>query len=362
MQKIIIFLLLPVLSFAQPKSNSFEIKGQIIGLKDSSQVILKSGNNGKTVATATSANGTFVLTGSLADPDILQLSFSGIKDLTDLFISNEQVSISGDIHSISSFKISGSQTELDYQIFKVQLDPYKDKLSKLATQINSEKDATTRNNLMKEFNEGKTALIKSASAFMKQKPESSISPFVLYVINPLLEGGITEIESYYNSFVGEAKKGPYAKVIENAINESKLGVVGSMSLDFTQKDINGKSIALSSFKGKYVLVDFWASWCGPCRQENPNVVNVYNKYKDKNFTVLGISLDQDRTKWLQAIKADNLTWTHLSDLQYWNNEVALLYKIHQIPSNMLIDPVGKIIGKNLRGTELQETLKSLLTK
>ncbi|MBY0481998.1 MAG: AhpC/TSA family protein [Chitinophagaceae bacterium] len=362
MQKLILFLLLPVFSYAQPKLNGFEIKGQITGLKDNTQVILKSGNNGKTIATTSAINGAFILTGILTDPDILQLSFSGVKDLTDIFISNEKLLVTGDINAVSAFQFSGSQTESDYQIFKEQLDPYKDKLNKLAAQINTEKDATKRDGLMKEFNDGKLAVVKSATAFMKQKPASAVSPFVLYVVNPLLEGGIVEIESYYSNFAGEAKQGPYAKAIENAINESKLGAVGSMALDFTQKDTNGKPVSLSSFKGKYVLVDFWASWCGPCRQENPNVVNVYNKYKDKNFTVLGISLDQDRSRWLQAIRADNLTWTHLSDLQYWNNEVALLYKIHQIPSNMLIDPTGKIIGKNLRGTELQETLKSLLTK
>ena len=124
--------------------------------------------------------------------------------------------------------------------------------------------------------------------------------------------------------------------------------------------MQGKNVSLSSFKGKYVLVDFWASWCRPCRAENPNVVNAYNQYKNKNFTVLGVSLDQAKPNWLQAIQADNLTWTHVSDLQFWNNAVAQLYHIQSIPANMLIDPTGKIIARDLRGEDLNRKLSELL--
>ncbi|MGI4806343.1 MAG: peroxiredoxin family protein, partial [Janthinobacterium lividum] len=132
--------------------------------------------------------------------------------------------------------------------------------------------------------------------------------------------------------------------------------------DFTQNDPEGKPISLSSFKGKYVLLDFWASWCGPCRQENPNVVKVYNQYKNKNFTVLGVSLDRPNGKdaWLKAIKDDGLTWNHVSDLQFWNNQVAKLYSIQSIPGNFLIDPTGKIIAKDLRGEELEQKLAQLI--
>ena len=123
-------------------------------------------------------------------------------------------------------------------------------------------------------------------------------------------------------------------------------------------------ISLSSFKGKYVLVDFWASWCGPCRQENPNLVKAFNRFKNQNFTVLGVSLDRpgNKEKWLKAIHNDGLAWTHVSDLNFWNSKTAALYVVRAIPQNFLLDPNGKIIGKNLRGEDLENKLEELFGK
>ena len=131
-------------------------------------------------------------------------------------------------------------------------------------------------------------------------------------------------------------------------------------MEFSQADPEGKQVSLSSFRGKYVLVDFWASWCRPCREENPNVVKAFNKYKEKNFTVFDVSLDQSRAPWLKAIRTDNLDWTQVSDLKGWNNEAAGKYNIQSIPQNFLIDPQGKVIAKNLRGPELHSRLEELL--
>ncbi|RYY71579.1 MAG: AhpC/TSA family protein [Chitinophagaceae bacterium] len=164
--------------------------------------------------------------------------------------------------------------------------------------------------------------------------------------------GIAGIVTQYNQMLADMEKpkpetkGPVA--------------VGSMAPDFTMNDTEGKPFTLSSLKGKYVLVDFWASWCGPCRGENPNIVAAYNKFKDKNFTILGVSLDEKKESWLKAIQDDKLAWKQVSDLQYWNNATVALYGYNGIPYNVLLDPQGKVIATDLREASLHTKLAEVL--
>ena len=164
-----------------------------------------------------------------------------------------------------------------------------------------------------------------------------------------------------NLVLQDMKKSYYAQKTQPQSPESASGSwVGKPAPDLSLEDADGKAIPISSFKGKYLLVDFWASWCGPCRMENPNVLKAYSAYKDKNFTILGVSLDKDKGAWQKAIKEDKLAWTQVSDLKYWNSQAVEVFQFQGIPFNVLIDPQGKIIAQELRGNDLENKLKEVL--
>ncbi|WP_461533100.1 redoxin domain-containing protein [Sinomicrobium sp.] len=166
-------------------------------------------------------------------------------------------------------------------------------------------------------------------------------------------------EKEYNLFSDELRNTPLAKKISNRIAVAKKTAIGQKTIDFTQERLSGEAFTLSSLEGKYVLIDFWASWCVPCRQENPHVVKAYMQFKDKNFEIVGVSLDEKRKNWENAIEKDGLPWINVSDLKGWKNEVAQQYGVTAVPQNLLIDPEGVIIAKNLRGEALTERLSEI---
>ncbi len=214
-------------------------------------------------------------------------------------------------------------------------------------------------------------VLQALTAFMKDYIQKSNSPAaVFYALNVVASKNamsMNELDTLAKQASDRFKEHSGLAVFKsliakaNAANtQESTSWVNQQAPNLTMNDVNGKPVSISDFKGKYVLVDFWASWCRPCRAENPNVVDAYNKFKDKNFTVLGVSLDQNKDSWVQAIKADGLTWTHMSDLKYWESAAVTTYKFQGIPYNILIDPSGKIIAESLRGPALEQKLQEVL--
>ena len=222
-----------------------------------------------------------------------------------------------------------------------------------------EKMALLQETYMKEI---KKSHDKIAELFKSEPPS-------LGVVNLLQSGSVLDRDQYFDTYLAVAEKlkkewpdYDHAKNFIAMVDAMKTIAVGQPAPEIALPDTTGQVVKLSSMRGKYVLVDFWAKWCGPCRQENPNVVKAYNKYKDKGFTVFGVSLDRTKNDWLMAIKQDGLTWTHVSDLKYWQSAAAKTYNITGIPFSVLLDPNGVIIAKNLRGPALDKKLEEVLRK
>ena len=321
------------------------------------------------------SNGSFNLTGNTHTEEILELAFGNnainvplINDASEVHV-NVDLGKKDDFYEVNGSEASNQLKELitifgkkNFEVEKsmADLDSLKnanasDSLQLLA--VNKKNNAVQGlNTYLKQFLNTSNnaticalALTWSSRSFSKSEFESSLGDLLRkYPDNSTLTG------------VKQAYDLQLAKMAAQDRKEQENSWVGKPAPDLSLPDASGKPIPLSAFKGKYLLVDFWASWCGPCRAENPNVVKVYNEFKGKNFAILGVSLDKEKDAWQEAIRSDRLEWTHVSDLKYWNSKAVETFKFNGIPYNVLIDPQGKVIAESLRGDDLESKLKEVL--
>lgn len=310
--------------YAQEKSN-VEITGTVKGL-NSGKVYLQKFDNKMffTLDSAELKDGTFKFNKTLKLPELYGLTVDKEESPLYVFLEKGKVDVS--------------------------LDPE-------GYYRNSVVTGSASNDLFTSYKKQKEVKI---DAFIKENPSSLVAAYVLYRdfsyrLSP------EEIRQNLQLLDPKLSNTPYVVVLKDLVNVLTSVGIGNKAPDFEGLTPEGKSIKLSDHFGKYLLLDFWASWCGPCRRENPNLVKAYQKYHDKGFEIFAVSLDKNKEAWLKGIKDDNLSWTHVSDLAFWNSAAAKLYGVRAIPANVLIDPNGVIVGRNLRGEDLDKKLEELLS-
>jgi thiol-disulfide isomerase/thioredoxin len=352
-------LALPVVGMAQKSQPGFTIRGKVAGMADGAKVFVTDASNPTdTVASDVVKGGEFTLKGQLTEPNLYEVNFDNTKKKAPIFLGNDNVQMTGSLQDVAAIRVVGSASNDDFVAFQTTFTPFLQRLNGIVVTAKSS-DAAVRDSLFKVYKRTTDSIFVAVDSYIAARRNSYVSPFLLVVVNQLTEDVMGQLKRL-RSLSPEVQQGNYAQYLGPLLEKATIGAVGTDALDFTQNDTSGRAVSLSSFKGKYVLVDFWASWCGPCRMENPNVLATYQKFRNKNFTVLGVSLDKAKEPWVKAIKDDGLLWTQVSDLKYWYNDAAAKYHIEAIPQNLLVDPNGKIVARNLRGVELQQKLCELL--
>lgn len=358
-----ILLLISMLASCQSNKTRYEINGTIAGL-DSGMVYLVKAQAGQpqVLDTAKLVAGKFTFKGAATQPELGYLRLNERDYFAQFFLENADIQVESYKDSLRASKVTGSPTTDIFNTYVDEVNNLNKKIREYQTQYSQAAASGNKEEMEKieiDINAASDNMMIYAKNFVREHNTSVVAPFIaLSQLAGQLE--YNELKAMVDSFAPELATSEYVVKLKEILDKEAKTAVGVVAPDFTMNDVDGNPFTLSSLRGKYVLIDFWASWCGPCRGENPNVVAAYNKFKDKGFDILGVSLDRDKEAWLKAIADDKLTWHQVSDLKFWQNEAAQLYGVNAIPHSVLLDPDGKIIAKNLRGEALEQKLSEVL--
>lgn len=364
MKKIILIVAVAaiLISCSGKKGNQYTITGTVKGGETSMVYLQKMDSTGfKTIDSSAVKDGNFSFKGKVDSPDRYNIAIKGKDFPFPFFLENSAITLVIHADSAGVIQVTGSSAQ---DLFK-QYIRHNDSIQKLInaldpiyTKADSLKDTATLKKVDDQFTVYSKGMKDLIVDLAKKNPTSPTGPWL--IIRNSYQFELPELDSLFRGFDSTLYHSYFFKAIAKRVAILKRVQIGQPAVDFIMNDTTGKPVALSSLKGNILLVDFWASWCGPCRGENPNVVKAYAGFHKKGFDVLGVSFDKSKEKWEKAINDDKLTWNHVSDLQYWGNAAGKLYGISSIPSNILLDKDQKIIAKNLRGEALIAKLTELL--
>ena len=380
MKKIILIALTGL--FISCNSNSYKVSGEINGLTDGTKVFLEKQDKATGVVavdTVKIEKGKFTFKGESKEPEIHLIQVENLNGKVPFILENGNITIVINKDSIAKAKRSGTYNNDEFQNYNVKMTKIQESMQKKMAAFenqnmaamqaaNEKKDTVTVNNLRKDYakiQEGFTLQFTTENyAYIEKSPKSFISVLLIEGMLNEMAPKFDKIKKFYDGLDSSLKETKVGKNIKTGLDAVNKLAIGQKAPDFSAKNPDGKLVSLKESLGKVTIIDFWASWCAPCRAENPNLVALYNEFHTKGLNIIGVSLDRDgeAAKWKEAIVKDQLTWSQVSNLKFWEDPIAMQYNVKSIPAAFLLDANGNIIAKDLRGAELKAKVAELLAK